>query len=100
MLIHPRSMPLHPQWIEEAPSKIRGATTMTSLLASVERTQTLTNTATPEARAPLMRDAWYVVAVPDEVDRTLKQRWTLGEPVCVFETADGDSAVVETAIRQ
>jgi vanillate O-demethylase monooxygenase subunit len=45
--------------------------------------------------APLVRNAWYVVAARHEFDRTLKQRWILGEPVCFYETTDGRPVVVD-----
>jgi phenylpropionate dioxygenase-like ring-hydroxylating dioxygenase large terminal subunit len=49
----------------------------------------------PGALAPLVRDAWYVVAARTEFDRTLRQRWILGEPVCFFQAIDGALVVLD-----
>ncbi|MEU6381756.1 Rieske 2Fe-2S domain-containing protein [Streptomyces sp. NPDC046909] len=49
----------------------------------------------PAPVAPLIREAWYVVAARDEVDRTLRQRWVLGEPVCFYRTEDGTAVVLD-----
>ncbi|MCF7553674.1 Rieske 2Fe-2S domain-containing protein [Pseudonocardia sp. WMMC193] len=43
----------------------------------------------PGAVAPLVREAWYVLAARSEFGRELRQRWVLGEPVCFFEAEDG-----------
>jgi nitrite reductase/ring-hydroxylating ferredoxin subunit len=68
--------------------------TTTSPVSSIKRA-TPANSRTPSALAPLVRNAWYVVAARNEFDRTLKQRWILGEPVCFFETAAGEPAVID-----
>jgi phenylpropionate dioxygenase-like ring-hydroxylating dioxygenase large terminal subunit len=68
--------------------------TITSPSSPVQRAAQ-TGPRTPSALAPLVRNAWYVVAARDEFDRTLKQRWVLGEPVCFYETADGRPVVVD-----
>ena len=52
-------------------------------------------TRTLSAEAPFVRNAWYVIAARDEFDRTLKQRWVLGEPLCFFEAADGQCVVLD-----
>lgn len=49
----------------------------------------------PGAIAPLIRDCWYVLASRDEFDRTPKQRWILGEPVCFFAATDGSLVVLD-----
>ncbi|WP_224112420.1 Rieske 2Fe-2S domain-containing protein [Mycobacterium avium] len=49
----------------------------------------------PSANAPLVREAWYVVAARTEFDRTLRQRWILGEPVCFYEATDGTLVVLD-----
>ncbi|MFI6779253.1 Rieske 2Fe-2S domain-containing protein [Nocardia sp. NPDC050412] len=49
----------------------------------------------PGALAPLVREAWYVLAARNEFDRSLKQRWILGEPVCFFEATDGQLVVLD-----
>jgi phenylpropionate dioxygenase-like ring-hydroxylating dioxygenase large terminal subunit len=45
--------------------------------------------------APIVRNAWYVVGLREEFDRTLKQRWILGNPVCFFEANDGEFIVLD-----
>lgn len=50
---------------------------------------------TPSALAPVVRNAWYVLAARDEFDRTLRQRWILGQPVCYFESSDGQPVVLD-----
>ena len=52
-------------------------------------------TRAPGAIAPLVREAWYVVAARSEFGRTLQQRWILGEPVCFFEATDGALVVLD-----
>lgn len=52
-------------------------------------------TALPSANAPLVREAWYVVGARAEFDRTLRQRWILGEPVCFYEATDGTLVVLD-----
>jgi phenylpropionate dioxygenase-like ring-hydroxylating dioxygenase large terminal subunit len=49
----------------------------------------------PGAVAPLVRNAWYVLAARTEFDRALRQRWVLGEPVCFFEATDGTLVVLD-----
>jgi phenylpropionate dioxygenase-like ring-hydroxylating dioxygenase large terminal subunit len=49
----------------------------------------------PDALVPLVREAWYVVAARSEVDRTLRQRWILGEPVCFYRAEDGRPIVLD-----
>jgi nitrite reductase/ring-hydroxylating ferredoxin subunit len=56
---------------------------------------TTVRTRAPGALAPLVREAWYVVAARAEFDRTLRQRWILGEPVCYFEATDGSLVVLD-----
>ncbi|MFI9385907.1 Rieske 2Fe-2S domain-containing protein [Kutzneria sp. NPDC052558] len=43
----------------------------------------------PGATAPLIREAWYVLAARSEFGQDLRQRWILGEPVCFYEAEDG-----------
>lgn len=49
----------------------------------------------PGALAPLIRNCWYVVAPRAEFERTPKQRWILGEPVCYYLTSDGTPVVLD-----
>lgn len=60
----------------------------TDAAASTRRTQ-------PGALGPLIRNCWYVVAARADFDRTLKQRWVLGEPVCYYLAADGTPVVLD-----
>ncbi len=38
---------------------------------------------------PLVRNEWYVAAMSDELDRTLRDRWLLGVGVLLYRTTDG-----------
>jgi phenylpropionate dioxygenase-like ring-hydroxylating dioxygenase large terminal subunit len=38
---------------------------------------------------PFVRNEWYVCALSEEVDRTLRDRWLLGVDVLLYRTADG-----------
>ena len=41
------------------------------------------------------RDAWYVVAFPHEISRTLLTRWVLNQPVVLYRKEDGTAVAVE-----
>jgi phenylpropionate dioxygenase-like ring-hydroxylating dioxygenase large terminal subunit len=56
---------------------------------------TSTSRSQPGALGPLIRNCWYVVGARAEFDRTLKQRWILGEPVCYYQAADGTPVVLD-----
>lgn len=40
------------------------------------------------------RNAWYVVAFPHEVDRTLLTRWVLNQPIVLYRKQDGTAVAV------
>jgi len=42
-----------------------------------------------------LKNAWYVVARPDELGRHLTQRWVIGEPLALFRTEDGRAHALE-----
>ncbi|XVQ07339.1 Rieske 2Fe-2S domain-containing protein [Spirillospora sp. CA-255316] len=67
---------------------------MAATTSTARRTATV-DTRAQGALAPLVREAWYVLAARTEFDRTLKLRWVLGEPVCFFEATDGTLVVLD-----
>ncbi len=42
-----------------------------------------------------LKNCWYVAAQPDEVGRSLTQRWIAGEPVVLYRTEDGRAVAME-----
>ncbi len=49
----------------------------------------------PAGMAPLIRNAWYVIAERSAVDRTLKSIKALGEPLVFFRTEAGEPVVLD-----
>ena len=49
----------------------------------------------PRQFAPLLRNAWYVVAARRDVDRTLKSVLVLEEPLVYFRAEDGTPRVFD-----
>lgn len=48
-----------------------------------------------DVTAPLIFDAWYVIALRSEVDRTLRQITALGQPLVHYRTEDGRPVVLD-----
>jgi len=44
---------------------------------------------------PLVRNEWYVAAMSDELDRTLRERWLLGAGVLLYRTTDGTAVALQ-----
>lgn len=53
------------------------------------------DTGQPDAMAPLIFNAWYVVALSTEVGRTLGRITALGEPLVYYRTTDGRPIVLD-----
>jgi phenylpropionate dioxygenase-like ring-hydroxylating dioxygenase large terminal subunit len=51
--------------------------------------------AVPTGMAPLIRNAWYVIAERSTVDRTLRSIKALGEPLVFFRTEAGEPVVLD-----
>ena len=49
----------------------------------------------PEAFAPLIRNAWYVVAETKDVGRELRHIFALGEPLVMYRTEAGEAVVLD-----
>ncbi|WP_158085867.1 Rieske 2Fe-2S domain-containing protein [Mycobacterium arosiense] len=68
---------------------------MTITSAAGSSQQTSASRSTEDALAPLVRNSWYVIGFRHEFDRTLKQRWILGEPLCFYESREGELIVLD-----
>lgn len=44
---------------------------------------------------PLLRDYWYVAALSSHVDRSLRDRWILGESIVLFRKEDGTPVALQ-----
>lgn len=49
----------------------------------------------PVGMAPLIRNAWYVIAESEKVDRTLRSIKALGEPLVYFRTEAGEPIILD-----